>query len=180
MHAAIEARQLRAFDLRVQGVSMPAIAKLLGVGRDTIAADVLLESQRRFIERATDRQTDVERSLSLYDSIISATSLQIAESQRDIAASTGHATRATHRATITRDRQLLLRAARQAEETAGLHSKMEVTVHHANANAETARIIAAFKLLPPDERAEIRVAARERREVRARESGLPLPFTEAQ
>ena len=77
--AAQAARQTRAFDLHVEGLSACEIAKALGINRGTVALDVQMEFRRRAVEVGDKREAAIAASIAQYEHLIFRATQRLAE-----------------------------------------------------------------------------------------------------
>jgi hypothetical protein len=168
----IDERQTRAYDLRVQGASIGVIATQLGVSHGTAALDIKLEGQRRAAERESDRRLAIENSLSGYESVALAARFAINQIAQELAAAQSWKERVALRSLLPKERQVILKAMRQAEEVQGLHdAKLAIHVDNSTTNQNTV-FIEAQEILG-SLTGDMRAVLRERRRVEALKNVTP-------
>jgi hypothetical protein len=156
----------------VQGASLVAIAAMLGVSRETVMYDIRLEGTRRAEERAADRKLLIENSVSGYEGVALAAAVSIQKMAAELAEAPTWKERAALRSAIPKERQVILKAMRQAEEVQGLHdSSLAINIDNSTTNqtvvVETQELLST---LTGDMRAELR----ERRRLEAMRNVTPL------
>jgi len=75
----ILARQIRHYELHVDGASVAAVARNTGHNRDTVALDIEMEGQRRFAERRFNAGRSTEIAIERYEGVITRSRIRIGQ-----------------------------------------------------------------------------------------------------
>jgi predicted transcriptional regulator len=167
LDAFTEDRQIRAFELSLQGFSNSRIAALLGTTRTLIAKDIAEECERRADERAADKRTHIERSVQAYEQMIAAGYIRIRELAQ-LAEQESWQGSSAYRGIIVREQMLIAKLQKQIEEIQGFRATTKIDITNNNTTNTLAvvdKAVAAFEMLPPEMQAEIRRKARALREM---------------
>jgi hypothetical protein len=78
----VDDRQVRAFDLRVSGLTLKQIAQQLGINRETAQLDISMEGRRRAEERGDERRALIEEAAARYERSLSRLELRAQQLQQ--------------------------------------------------------------------------------------------------
>jgi hypothetical protein len=165
---AIEARQTRAFDLSISGISNTSIAKMLGCHRHAVAKDIQVEGERRAHERAGDRENAIARAVARYEGLIGAATLRQQTLRNDGLQAAKWSARARFHDLVRLEGVEIRKLQHAIEQVQGLHAPLSVDASTTNITLNALALaqdnaLAAFANVDPAMRSVMRQAGRDYR-----------------